>query len=188
MRSRLLRTYGVPALVCAVALSMASVAASAAAAKATAKAVAKGAGISVSPALPGGAVGARATSILGAAWHADNSPVPLARVRLRNVLSGRIAATTTADDRGQFAFNDVDSGSYVIELVSENGRVLAIGHTFTVAPGETIATFVRLGAKSPWFSGFFGNAASGLASMAASTGVTAVAPEEMPCASPPCSE
>jgi hypothetical protein len=57
-----------------------------------------------------------------------------------------------------------------------------------VAAGETVATFVRLAARSPWFSGFFGNAASGLAAIAASTGVTAVAPEEMPCASPPCSQ
>ena len=48
-----------------------------------------------------------------------------------------------------------------------------------MAAGETVATFVRLAARSPWFSGFFGNAASGLAAVAASTGVTAVAPEEM---------
>jgi hypothetical protein len=187
MRSLVLRAFGIPALVCAVALSMASSSASAAA-KATAKAATKSAGTSVSLALPGGAVGARSTSILGAAWNADSSPIPSARMRLRNVLSGRIAATTTANELGQFSFNDVDAGSYVIELVSENGRVLAIGHTFTVAPGETIATFVRLGAKAPWFSNFFGNAASGLASVAASTGVTAVAPEQMACASPPCSE
>src|SRR5688572_28403098 len=178
MRSRVLRAFGLPALVCAVALSMASASVSAAA-KAMANAVAKNAGTSISPALPGGAVGARSTSILGAAWKADNSPIPSARMRLRNVLSGRITATTTAYELGQFSFNDIDGGSYVIELVSENGRVLAIGHTFTVAPGETIATFVRLAAKAPWFSNFFGNAASGLATVAASTGVTAVAPEQM---------
>jgi hypothetical protein len=184
-----LRAFGLPALVCTVAISMAPVAAASAAdANATAKAVAKGSGVAVNTALPGATVGARATSILGAAWNSDNTPIPAARVRLRNVLSGRIEATTVANELGQFAFSGVETGSYVVELVSESGKALGIGHTFTVAPGETIATFVRLAAKAPWFSGFFGNAASGLASIAASTGVTAVAPEQMACASPPCSQ
>jgi hypothetical protein len=189
MRSRLLRAFGLPALVCAGALSVAPMAAAASAADAKAvKAVAKIPAVTAK-ALPvsGGAVGARATSIMGAAWKSDNTPIPGAKLRLRNVLTGRIVATTVANDLGRFAFNDVESGSYVIELVSDNGRVLAIGHAFTVGPGETIATFVRLGTKAPWFNGFFGNASSAVASVAASAGVTAVAPEEMACASPPCS-
>ncbi len=188
MGFRLLRTFALPALACAVAISMASAAASAADAKAAVKAVAKGRGITVSSALPGGAVAGRATSILGAAWKADNTPIPAAKIRLRNVLTGRIEATSVANDLGQFTFEGMESGSYVIELVSDSGKVLATGHPFTVAAGETVATFVRLAARSPWFSGFFGNAASGLAAVAASTGVTAVAPEEMACASPPCSQ
>jgi hypothetical protein len=124
-------------------------------------------------------VAARSTSILGAAWNADNTPIPYARVRLRNALTGRIEAAAVANDAGQFAFSDIESGSYVIELVSEQGKVLALGHTFTVAPGETIATFVRLGAKVPWFNGFFSNAAAAASSTAASTGITAIAPEQV---------
>jgi hypothetical protein len=191
MRSRLLRAFGLPALVCAGALSAAPVAtsASAAALKATVKAVAKSPGLTVKAPLPGtgGAVGARVTSIMGAAWKSDNSPIPAAKLRLRNVLTGRIEATTVANDFGQFTFSGIESGSYVVELVSESGKILAIGHTFTVAPGETVATFVRLASNAPWFNAFFGNAASSLASIAAATGVTAVAPEQMACASPPCS-
>jgi hypothetical protein len=191
MRSRLLRAFGVPALVCTCALSVAPVAAAAsvADAKATVKAVAKTPAVTVKAPLPlaGGAVGARATSIMGAAWKSDNTPIPAAKLRLRNVLTGRIEATTVANDLGRFTFNEMESGSYVVELVSDSGKILAIGHTFTVAPGETVATFVRLGTKAPWFNGFFGNASSAVASVAASTGVTAVAPEQMACASPPCS-
>jgi hypothetical protein len=183
MRFRLLSTFGLPALVCACALWVAPVAAvSAPDAKATVKAVAK-----APPPVSDGSVGARATSIMGVAWNSDNTPIPGAKLRLRNVLSGRIVATAVANDLGQFAFNDVEGGSYFIELVSDDGKILAIGHTFTVAPGETIATFVRLAAKAPWFIGFFGNSASAVAAVAASTGVTALAPEEMACASPPCS-
>ena len=143
----------------------------------------------------GAKAGARATSILGAAWHADNSPIPNARVRLRNVHTGRIEAAAVANERGQFAFTSIEGGTYAIELVSEDGRVLALGHTFTAAPGETVATFVRLANKVPWFKaifgagdGFFSNAAALVAASAAATGVTAIAPEEVRCVSPPCSE
>ena len=125
----------------------------------------------------GSAVGARSTSVLGAAWNADNTPIPNAKVRLRNVRTGRIEAHAVANDMGQFVFQSVESGSYVIELVTENGKVLTVGHSFTVAPGETVATFVRLGTRVPWFNGFFANAASAVASSAAAAGVTAVAPD-----------
>ena len=126
-----------------------------------------------------GAAGARSTSIMGAAWNADNSPVPIAKLRLRNVRTGRIEATTVANDAGQFAFTGIESGTYAIELVSDSGKVLTLGHTFTVAPGETVATFVRLGTRVPWFNGFFANAAAAATSTAASTGITAIAPEEI---------
>ncbi len=138
---------------------------------------------------PGGAATAtrRATIVRGAAWNADNSPIPNARLRLRDVATGRIAATTIANDLGQFTFDNIEGGSYVIELVSETGKILTVGHTFVVSPGETVATFVRLGARVPWFDGFFANAASAVAASAAALGVTALAPEQLPCASPPCS-
>jgi len=132
---------------------------------------------------PNGAGATRSTSVLGAAWEADNTPIAHARLRLRNVLSGKIEATTTANELGQFAFNDVESGSYLVELVGGNGKILTLGQRFSIAPGETVATFVRMGTKVPWFNGFFGNAASAVSSTAASTGITAVAPDAIPCVS-----
>ena len=118
-------------------------------------------------------------AIVGSAWNADNSPIPRARLRLRNVVSGQIQATTVADESGQFTFLDSPTGTYVVELVSDNGRILTIGHPLIVSPGETVATFVRLGSKVPWFTGFFGNAALAVATAAAATGLTALAPENM---------
>ena len=136
-------------------------------------------------AAPPSAAPARALSaIVGVAWDADNKPLPGARVRLRNVVTGRVPTTAVAGDTGQFTFKGVESGSYLIELVAENGKILTVGHPFTLAPGETVATFVRLAARPPWFEGFFGNAASAVASTAASAGVTAIAPEAKPCSSP----
>jgi hypothetical protein len=122
----------------------------------------------------------RAASVQGSAWNADNTPIPEARLRLRNVNSGKIVAATVADTGGRFTFAPVEPGTYLVELVSESGRMLAVGQVFTIARGETAATFVRLGAKVPWFSGFFSNAAAAAALAAASEGITALAPVGRP--------
>jgi hypothetical protein len=127
------------------------------------------------------AVPARAAaSIRGNAWTAHNTAIPHAKLRLRDVANGRIVAVTQANEEGLFAFGNVEPGSYAVELVNGSGSVLAIGHLFSVASGETVATFVRLGAPSSWFSGFFTNAAAAVASSAASQGITALAPVGRP--------
>ena len=120
--------------------------------------------------------GAPITSIRGAAWTIDNAPIVQARIRLRNVVTGKVAAVAVSNDAGQFTFDDVPGGSYLVELLDDAGRIRAVGHVFTIAPGETVATFVRTGAKAPWFSGFFSNSAAAVAMAAASQGVTAIAP------------
>jgi hypothetical protein len=119
---------------------------------------------------------ARGTSIRGNAWAADSTPIKDAKLRLRNAATGKIEATATADDAGRFTFTNVEGGSYVVEIVNDAGKILAVGHSFTIAPGETIGTFVRLGSRAPWFTGFFSNTAAAAASSASSQGITALAP------------
>jgi hypothetical protein len=126
-------------------------------------------------------------SIVGSAWKGDNTPFAHAKLRLRSVVSGKIQATKLADETGRFAFDNLGAGSYFIELISDNGTVLAFGHTLTLAPGDIVATLIRMGTKVPWFTGFFTSAAAAITSAAASTGVTAILPDVMRCASPPCS-
>ena len=133
------------------------------------------------PARVGAATGSGGiTSVLGAAWKVDNTPIPAAQVQLRNLVSGKVEARAVADQAGQFTFSRIEGGTYVVELLGDNGRVLTVGHAFVIAPGETVATFVRLGTKVPWFNGFFSNAASAVASTAASQGITAIAPVQLP--------
>jgi hypothetical protein len=133
-----------------------------------------------SPVRVGAAPGATGqTSVLGAAWRVDNSPIPGARVQLRNLVNGRVEATAVANEAGRFMFTRIEGGTYVVELVGENGKIVTVGHAFVIAPGETVATFVRLGTKVPWFSGFFANAASAVASTAAGQGITAMAPVQL---------
>jgi hypothetical protein len=120
------------------------------------------------------------TVIVGAAWAADNSPLGHARLQLRDIVSGRVEATTVADEKGQFTVHGVQGGTYVVELIGANDKILVVGHPFAIAPGETVSTFVRLGTKVPWFSGFFSNAAAAAATSAASQGITALAPVQIP--------
>jgi len=122
----------------------------------------------------------RVTRIVGSAWTADNAPIPQAHIRLRNAISGHVEASAVASDLGEFEFLDVDGGSYLVELVNDAGRIQVVGQVFTIAPGETVATFVRLNAKVPWFTGFFGNTLSAVSSTAASEGITALAPVARP--------
>jgi len=118
---------------------------------------------------------ARSTTITGMAWDADNNtPIPGARVRLRDVQHARIVAAAIANDMGRFTFDNVEPGSYVVELVNDKGKVLGVGPMFNAAPGDTIATFVRLGSHVPGLSGLFGNTAAAIVSSAAGLGITAV--------------
>jgi len=130
-----------------------------------------------------GAVSPRSTSVMGSAWHSNNQPIPGARVQLRNVVTGKIAGNAVADDAGRFTFTNIEGGTYVVELVGANGKILTVGHPFVIAAGETVATFVRLAAQLPWYAGFFSNAAAAATTTAASYGITAIAPVQLPVSS-----
>lgn len=95
------------------------------------------------------AAAARTTSVVGYVWTANNAAVGDATVALRNTVSGEVAALTRTNAAGEFTFNGMPAGSYMVEFHSAGGRVLALGHPFTVAPGETVATFVRMSNAVP---------------------------------------
>jgi hypothetical protein len=136
------------------------------------------------PRTAGPSFGRRSTAIMVSAWNADDSPLKQAPLRLRDVVTGKAGATVKGDDAGQFAFENIEAGSYVIELLDESGRIRSVGHVFTIASGETVATFVRVETKVPWVSAFFSNTASAVAASAASQGITALTPLGR-CVSPP---
>ena len=117
---------------------------------------------------------AHAGTIVGTVRDGADKPIAAARLRLRDLTSGRLLMTGRADQDGVFRFTGVPAGSYLVELVDEAGNVLAVTNTLTMAPAETVTTFVRLGARPPWYSGFFSNAAMTAVSAAAGLGVTAV--------------
>ena len=113
-------------------------------------------------------------TVNGHASKGDSQPYPQARIRLRSIETGRGVARAIADADGRFRFNQVQPGAYVVELLSTDDRVLAIGDLFGVTAGGESTTFVRLSSKAPWVAGFFGNAAAAAISAASTLGVTAV--------------
>jgi hypothetical protein len=118
--------------------------------------------------------------IVGTAWKGDSTPYPKARIRLRNVENGRSVARTIADGDGHFRFDDVATGAFVVELLSNDDRVLATGTLFSVSVGVETITSVRLTSRAPWFGGFFGNAASAVIAAASTIGVTATGSDGRP--------
>lgn len=122
----------------------------------------------------GGSNSALATVVSAFVWDGRNDPVRDITVRLRNAQTGHVEGTTMSDIDGRVTFTDVEGGTYLLEVVNAKGSVLAAGQVFSVMPGETVATFVRLGSKLPWFTGIFNRAAASAVAGAAAIGATAV--------------
>ncbi len=112
-------------------------------------------------------------TVLGSALRGDNAPYPEARIRLRNVETGRGVARTTSDAGGRFRFESVDPSVYVVELLAQDDKVQAVGDVFAVTAGNQAVTVVRLSAKTRWVGGFFGNVAAAAIAAASTLGVTA---------------
>jgi hypothetical protein len=120
------------------------------------------------------ALTSEAGTIVGFVRDAIDNPIPAARLRLRDVTAGRLIMTTRSDQEGRFRFGGVPPGSYLVELVDEGGKLLAVSDTLSLAPADIVNTLIRLGSRSPWHSGFFLNAAAAAVAAAAGLGVTAI--------------
>ena len=121
-----------------------------------------------------------AGAIVGTVVKGNDKPLAAARLRLRDLETGRILMTTRGDEEGRFQFSGVPAGAYVVELVDDDSRVLGVTQSFSMAPAETARVVLRLASQLPWYSGFFTNAAIAAVSSAASLGITSVGPGLQP--------
>jgi hypothetical protein len=116
------------------------------------------------------------TTIQGNALDSTNGPMANTVVRLRDARLGRIADTATTDRTGLFVFRAVDPGTYVVELVDQDGIVLASSQLLNVDAGEVISAVVKLPYRIAPFGGLLGHtapAAIAVAAAAATSGVLA---------------
>ena len=126
------------------------------------------------------------TTIQGNALNSTNGALPYSIVRLRDVRFGRMVEVTTTDKSGLFAFR-VEPGSYVVELVGNDGTILATSQILSIEAGQAVSTVVKLPFRAAPFGGMFGHtaaSAAAVASAAAASGLLAI--QVNGCVSPPC--
>ena len=84
-------------------------------------------------------------SITGRARTSLNQPVPYARVVLRNRVTGEIASRTTADEHGQFSFDNLRMDGYIVELIGMDGAVIAASELTLNSAGALQPAMLRVG-------------------------------------------
>jgi hypothetical protein len=81
-------------------------------------------------------------AINGTVVTSAGQPLPNTVVRARNLLTGRIAGTTSTTGSGQFALAGLDAGRYVLEAVDAGGQIVGTSSFIFAAPGTTVAATV----------------------------------------------
>ena len=92
--------------------------------------------------------GGTVNALLGRARTSLNTPIPYARVLLRNIRTGAIEARATANEEGRYTFLDLDSSAYIVELIGSDGSVVAASEMVAVATGDVRETTVRVSANA----------------------------------------
>lgn len=86
--------------------------------------------------------------ISGTAKDAKNVNLRNYQARVRNVDTGQIAGQTTTNGNGQFTFTGLNPGTYVVEVVSATGLVVATTSTISLTVGAMVATGVTVTATA----------------------------------------
>jgi len=118
------------------------------------------------------------TTIQGNALDSTNRRLADTTVRLRDARAGRIIDVQTTDQAGLFAFQRIDPGSYIVELVARDATILAASQILNVNAGEAVSAIVKLPFRPPALGGLLGHTAPSamlVSSAAAASGVLATA-------------
>jgi hypothetical protein len=102
-------------------------------------------------------LGGKVNALLGFARTSLNTPIPYARVVLRNIRTGQVQARTVANERGEFSFVDLEANVYVVELLGPDGSVVAASPLVSMARGDVRQTELRVAASAATVAASFGN-------------------------------
>lgn len=89
-------------------------------------------------------IGSAATRVIGQVIDVRQTPVANAKVQLRNLISGLVETQNETDANGEYAFNVDNPGSYVVEMVTLDGYLVALSNAGALARYETLRTVVIL--------------------------------------------
>lgn len=116
--------------------------------------------------------------INGVAVDARQTRLPHATVRLRNLEINKIEQVDTANELGEFTFVAQPDIPYVVEIVDQTGRAVAVGDVIMASTGEVAGAIVTLPGSLSALAGVFSNTASSVISAATGTGLTIVDPAQ----------
>jgi hypothetical protein len=94
------------------------------------------------------ALGGRDNALVGLAQNSLNAVIPHARVILRDIRTGEALQQVTADELGQFSFIDLAPSDYIVELLGQDGSVVAASEVVTTSKGRLLRTVVRVAAAA----------------------------------------
>ncbi len=104
--------------------------------------------------------------INGVAVNSDQTPVPNATVRLRNLAVNAIDQIVTANEAGEFTFVAQPGIAYVVEIADPSGRTVAVGDVIVASAGEVAGTKVALPSGLPALAGAYGSTVRSIVSAA----------------------
>jgi hypothetical protein len=87
------------------------------------------------------------TRVIGTVVDARQVPVAYAKVQLRNLLTSAVEQQSSADGNGAYEFAVDEPSTYVVEMVSLDGYVLALSNAGSVGRYETLQTAVQLSGR-----------------------------------------
>ena len=128
-------------------------------------------------------------SVSGNATDQNDQPLAAYSVRLRNVDTGIVDATSSTNTAGEYAFTQIASGKYVVELLDRDGYILALSAVVTIGEDRKDVAGLIVRAKPRYVAAgatghkWFGTTAMVLTA-AAAAGVTAGVLVSRPDASP----
>jgi len=84
------------------------------------------------------------TKIIGSVIDIRQVPVARVKLQLRSLVTGTVEKVVESDENGDYQFDVVDPGSYVVEMVMVDGYVIALSNAGSVGRFETLRTVVQL--------------------------------------------
>jgi hypothetical protein len=77
-------------------------------------------------------------SLSGSAMNSAGQPLSDVSVQIRDLSTGRLAATTTTTATGSFSFGDVPAGQYVAEIVNGAGQIVGTSAAIAVTANTPV--------------------------------------------------
>lgn len=95
------------------------------------------------PYRPNGATGF--TRVVGTVIDIRQVPVPGVTLQLRNLDNGTVEYKVKSGEAGDYSFDDIEnSGTYVVEMVMDEGYIVALSNAGSLVRYQTLNTVVQL--------------------------------------------